>query len=498
MTNKTLDRGAGLILPVFSLPSPYGCGTMGKAAYEFIDFLKDCGQKYWQVLPLGPTSYGDSPYQAYSAFAGNPYFVDLDMLCDEGLLDRWYVQQIQWTDNESYVDYGKLYNNRFRVLREAFGRSRHQETEAYKEFCKENEYWLEDYCLFMTVKNAHGGKCWLDWDEDIKLRKPEAIEKYKTEYRSDMEFWAFVQFKFYEQWAKVKAYAEEKKIQIIGDVPIYCAPDNCDVWTHPSFFLLEEENLLPKCIAGVPPDAFSADGQLWGNPLYDWEAQEKDGFSWWTERVKASAKLYHVLRIDHFIGITRYFAVPYGATSAREGKYYPGPGQKLTDAINAAAGDMKIIAEDLGIVTPEVKKLLADNNYPGMKVLAFGFDGDPKNEHLPQNFKTSNMVVYGGTHDNETLTGQFAWKSDEELGFLFNLLWTRDRNRIVEGMFRLAYGSQANVAMFQAQDVLKLDNSARINFPGSMGTNWRWRLRPGQLNWQEKGWLEFLTRLYNR
>ncbi len=498
MTGRTLERGAGILLPVTSLPSPYGIGTFGRDAYEFIDFLKQAGQKYWQVLPLGPTSYGDSPYQSFSAFAGNPYFIDLDMLIGEGLLRKELVDSFFWGDNASYVSYDVIYENRYQVLREAYGNSRHRETEAYREFEKENEYWLKDYCLFMACKGQFGGADWLHWDEDIRFRRPEALKKYEELLADDIGFWAFCQYKFYEQWGKLKAYAGEKKIQIIGDIPIYAALDSADVWSHPGLFQLDEENLMPKFIAGVPPDAFSATGQLWGNPLYDWDAMEKEEFRWWRRRIRISGKLYDAVRIDHFIGITRYYAVPGGAKDSVNGEYRPGPGKKLTDAINEAAGDLQIIVEDLGIVTPEVRKLLKDNGYPGMKVLAFGFDGDPANEHLPHNYKETNCIVYGGTHDNETLAGLFCDKSDEILTYLFELIGTRERHRIVEWLFRQAYGSIANVVIFQAQDVLKLDNSARMNFPSTLGNNWKWRLRKGQLGWQEAGWLGFLVHVYNR
>ena len=498
MTGQTLERGAGILLPVTSLPSPYGIGTFGKAAYEFIDFLRRAGQKYWQVLPLGPTSYGDSPYQSFSAFAGNPYFIDLDLLIEEGLVKKEYVDSFSWGDNESYVSYEVIYQNRFQVLREAFRNSFHREATDFRIFTEENAYWLKDYSLYMACKEYFGSVNWLEWEEDIRFRRPEAVAKYEALLAENMEFWTFCQYKFFEQWKKLREYATEKKIQIIGDIPIYAAMDSADVWSHPELFQLEEENLFPKFIAGVPPDAFSETGQLWGNPLYDWDAMEEEGFEWWRQRILASRGLYDALRIDHFIGITRYYAVPGGAKDSVNGTYRPGPGTKLTRVINEAAGEMKIIAEDLGTVTPEVRTLLKENGYPGMKVLAFGFDGDPGNEHLPHNYKTPNCVAYGGTHDNETLTGLFCDKSDEILTYLFELLGTRDRSKIVEGLFRQAYGSIADVVIFQAQDVLGLDNSARMNFPSTLGDNWKWRLKKGQLGQQEAGWLGFLVHVYRR
>ncbi|QNM04716.1 4-alpha-glucanotransferase [Qiania dongpingensis] len=497
MTGQVLERGAGILLPVSGLPSPYGIGTFGRAAYDFIDFLKRAGQKYWQVLPVGPTSYGDSPYQSFSAFAGNPYFVDLDFLTEEGLLQRDYVESFSWGDQESYVSYETVYRNRFQVLRTAAKNSRHREQPDFQAFEQKNAYWLRDYCLFMACKEYFGGIEWLKWEEDIRFRRPEAVEKYEKLLEEDMDFWAFCQYKFFCQWKKLREYAAERGIRIIGDIPIYAAMDSADVWTHPGLFQLDE-NLMPKFIAGVPPDAFSDTGQLWGNPLYDWDAMEKEDFEWWRRRVLSSQELYDAVRIDHFIGITRYYAVPGGAKDSVHGTYMDGPGKKLTDVINETAENLYIIAEDLGIVTPAVRKLLEDNHYPGMKVIAFGFDGNPANEHLPHNYKETNCIAYGGTHDNETLAGLFCDKSDEVLGYLFDLIGTRDREKIVEELFRLAYGSVANVVIFQAQDVLKLDNSARMNFPSTLGNNWKWRLRKGQLGQRESDWLGHLVHVYNR
>ena len=497
MTGQLLERGAGILLPVTSLPSPYGIGTFGKAAYEFVDFLRAAGQKYWQVLPLGPTSYGDSPYQSFSAYAGNPYFIDLEILVEEGLLEKEYLDQFSWGGDETSVSYETIYQNRFQVLRTAFRSSAHQEAPDFRIFERENAYWLGDYCLYMACKEHFGNVSWLEWDEDIRFRRPEAVKKYEALLEEEIAFWAFCQYKFFEQWDRLRDYAAKQGIRIIGDIPIYAALDSADVWTHPKLFLLDEK-LVPKFIAGVPPDAFSATGQLWGNPLYDWDAMEEEDFEWWRQRILASGRLYDALRIDHFIGITRYYAVPWGAKDSVNGTYRPGPGKKLTNVINEAAGSMRIIAEDLGIVTPEVRKLLNDNGYPGMKVIAFGFDGDPANEHLPHNYTTANCVAYGGTHDNETLAGLFCDKSDEVLSYLFDLIGIRERSEIVEGLFRQVYGSIAAVAIFQAQDVLKLDNSARMNFPSTLGGNWEWRLRKGQLGEKEAGWLRWLAHVYNR
>ncbi|MGN0987964.1 MAG: 4-alpha-glucanotransferase, partial [Otoolea sp.] len=353
-----LKRGAGILMPIFSLPSPYGIGTFGQAAYDFIDQLKKARQMYWQVLPMGPTSYGDSPYQSFSAFAGNPYFIDLDTLKEEGLLTQEEIDACVWMEKPEQVKYDALYYYRFPLLKKAFARSLHKETEEYQEFLKENEYWIGDYSLYMALKKQFEDKCWLDWDEEIRLRRPAAVEAWEKKLEEEIDYWKFLQFKFFEQWKKLKEYAKQQEIQIVGDIPIYVALDSADVWSHPEQFQLDEENLTPVNVAGVPPDAFSETGQLWGNPLYDWKKMEADGFSWWKRRMKASAELYDVIRIDHFIGVVQYYSIPYGAESAKEGEWKKGPGKKLTDVISEAVGETKIIAEDLGVFCQEVKDLL--------------------------------------------------------------------------------------------------------------------------------------------
>mgnify|MGYP000987167407 CR=1 FL=1 len=354
-----LKRGAGVLMPIFSLPSPYGIGTFGRASYEFIDQLKRGRQTYWQVLPMGPTCYGDSPYQSYSAFAGNPYFIDLDTLKDEKLLTQDEIDACWWCDKQDQVKYDALYYYRFPLLRKAYERSSHKESEEYQAFLEENEEWLDDYALYMAVKGKYEGKSWMDWDEDIRFRRPEALSACREELAEEINYWKFLQFKFFEQWKKLKQYAKEKELQIVGDIPIYVALDSADVWSHPELFQLDEENLTPLKVSGVPPDAFSEDGQLWGNPLYDWEKMKQTDFAWWRSRMKASAKLYDAVRIDHFIGVVQYYAIPYGAVTAKDGEWEKGPGKKLTDALDEAAGETKIIAEDLGVFCQEVKDLLA-------------------------------------------------------------------------------------------------------------------------------------------
>ena len=535
MSDTKFERNAGILMPVSSLPSPYGIGTFGKDAYDFVTFVKECNHKYWQVLPLGPTTYGDSPYQSYSAFAGNPYFVDLDMLIEAGFLLKSEVISRDWGDgivpvnvseddavngrfgtyrdgnigDERYVSYEKIYNNRFDILRIAYNRFKAACAESkktlakglplYKQFdnfVKDNADWLEDYTLFMALKSHFNNVSWGEWETDIKFRKPEAMSRYEEQLSDDIGYWKFIQFEFYLQWNALKQYANSNGIEIIGDIPIYMGYDSVDVWANQGEFQLDE-NLTPIKVAGVPPDAFSDAGQKWGNPLYDYDKMEANGFSWWRKRMAASAKLYDVIRIDHFIGIVKYYTIPADMPDARQGEYRQGPGQKLLDAINESIGDKKIIAEDLGVEVPEVAKILKENGYPGMKVLEFAFGGDRKNPHLPYNY-TQNLVCYGGTHDNETLLGFFEDRGDWELGYAYDYLDTRDKGRMVDQVFRAAYSSVAVLTVFAVQDILKLGNWARMNLPSSMGNNWKWRMQKGQLGQHELECMRYLASVFDR
>lgn len=495
--NTELSRGAGLLLPVSSLPSPYGIGTFGKAGFDFVDLLVEAKQKYWQVLPLGPTSYGDSPYQSFSAFAGNPYFIDIDTLISEGLLEQSEVDEHFWGDKKDKVDYEAIYNSRFVLLKKAFARSNHQTKEEYKQFCSENSYWIDDYSLYMAIKNHFDNKEWLLWEEDIRFREPNEVKKYEKELSEDVNFWKFCQFKFYEQWFKLKAYANEKGIQIIGDIPLYVAMDSSDVWVHGDLFELDERK-RPINIAGVPPDFFSATGQRWGNPLYDWDKMEKDDFDWWRKRMQSSSKLYDVVRIDHFIGIVRYFRIPAECETAQNGKYKDGPGNKLTKVITESIGDAKIIAEDLGVIIPSVKKLMDRTGFPGMKILQFAFNSGPGNEYLPHNYNTSNTVVYGGTHDNQTMVGYLKTIDKVEEEYALKYLGVKRRKDIPDAIIKAAYASNAAVAIFQVQDVLKLDDSARMNLPSSLGGNWEWRMLENQLTEETIMGLNKLADIYGR
>lgn len=494
-----LKRGAGILMPISSLPAPYGIGTFGKSAYEFADSLKRARQSYWQVLPLGPTSYGDSPYQSFSAFAGNPYFIDLDALLEEELLTKEEIDACYWLDSEEEVKYDAVYYYRFPLLKKAYERSRHGETEEYRAFCAKNSHWLDDYALYMALKGHFGNKEWMKWEEPIRLRKPEAVKRYEELLREEIGYWKFLQFKFYEQWEQLKNYVNGLGISIIGDIPIYVALDSADVWTHPELFQLDPDTLTPLRVAGVPPDAFSDDGQLWGNPLYDWDKIEETGFAWWKDRMRASARLYDVVRIDHFIGVVQYYSIPYGAEDGKMGEWKQGPGKKLTDAINEAAGDAKIIAEDLGIFCPAVKELLRETGYPGMKIIEFAFSGDRFNEHLPHCYEP-NSVVYGGTHDNETLVGYFKPEARQwwELQYIADYLGAAHHEEVPDKVFRAAYGSVASVAVFQMQDVLGLGNEARMNTPGTVGGNWKWRMKPGAFGERETGYLAFLVDTFGR
>ena len=494
--DRALKRGAGLLLPISSLPSPYGIGTLGKEAYKFVDYLVEAGQKYWQVLPVGPTSYGDSPYQSFLAFAGNPYFIDLDYLVEEGLITKAQIKKFPWGDNAEYIDYATVYGSRFQILRMAFNNSTYAETKEYAQFEKDNEYWLDDYSLYMAVKFKFDNQEWSKWDYDIKARQPEAIDRYKEELKDDIAFWKFCQFKFFEQWNKLRVYANESGIEIIGDIPIYVAMDSADVWAHKDLFELDED-FEQINVAGVPPDAFSEDGQLWGNPLYNWNRMEECDFEWWKQRMASNSKIYDYIRIDHFIGVVNYYSIEAGCENAKEGVWRQGPGKKLTDAIDSAIGDAKIIAEDLGIVSPAVRELLAETGYPGMNIIEFAFDGGPTNSHLPHNYKP-NSLVYGGTHDNETVVGYFSSRSAADLKYAYKYLGVTKKSEIPAAVLRAAYASVAAIAIFQVQDILELGNEARMNTPSTVGDNWKWRMLKGSLTKKKAKELKELAEFYAR
>ena len=492
-----MKRCSGVLMPMSSLPSPYGIGTMGKSAYQFVDFLKRSGQHYWQLLPLGPTSYGDSPYASFSTFAGNPYFIDLDLLVRDKLLKRGEIAQHFWGADEERVDYGAIYESRFSVLRKAYERGVSLFADAFAAFRAENAQWLENYALFMALKAHFGMKSWVEWeDEDVRLRRPDALERFRRELADDVSFYAFLQFLFFRQWNVLRDYAHEKGIEFIGDVPIYVALDSADVWSEPQFFQLDENN-LPTEVAGCPPDAFTEDGQLWGNPLYDWDEMRRDGFGWWIRRVDGAKKLYDVIRIDHFRGFESYWAVPYGDTTAKRGRWKPGPGMDLVGVLLSWFSGLRFIAEDLGYTTPEVEKLLADSGLPGMKVLEFGFDVNGDAAYAPHNC-VPNSVCYIGTHDNEVVKGWIRALDKATFRYAKEYMNISDQEGWCWGMIRTGMACASRLFVVQMQDLLELEGEARMNTPGTLGGNWQWRMLPGAADKALARRLRKLTELYRR
>lgn len=472
-------RSCGILMPIFSLPSRGGIGTLGREAFRFVDFLKKAGQSWWQILPLNPTNYGDSPYQSFCSFAGNPYFIDPELLIEKGLLTEEELARFNFGDEYNRIDYSKLYENRNKMLKLSF--QRFSAGEKYLEFCKENSFWLDNYALFMTIKNLNCDIPFIEWQADLKLRNKESIEKIASEHNSLIEFYKFVQFEFYEQWKSLKKYANENGIKFIGDIPIYVAYDSAEVWSEPEQFQLNDD-LEPTSVAGCPPDAFCEDGQLWGNPLYNWDHMKKDGFSWWKRRLGFALKTYDCVRIDHFRGFESYYSVPFGSETAKTGHWVKGPDMTLFREFEKHFGkNLPIIAEDLGFHTPAVTKLLAESGYPGMKVLQFAFDGDTDNSYLPHNY-TKNYVVYTGTHDNDTVLGWLESISDSEAAFVRNYLQTKDFDGLNWTMMRAALMSVADTCILTMQDLIGLGSEARINTPSTLGDNWQWRIEPACIN----------------
>ena len=482
-----MNRYAGVLLSVTSLPSKYGIGCFDRAAYDFVDWLEKAGQRYWQILPLGATSHGasdDSPYQAYSAFAGNPYLISLEDLIDEGVLTQSECDGLNFGKNPARVDFIALNQNRLKLLHKAYERSRIAENGAFQAFCRENGWWLEDYALFMTLKEFFGGVSFRQWPEDIRMHWGFALDYYNRELYFDIEFQKYLQFQFDRQWSKLKAYANARHIQIVGDIPIYVSPDGADVWAHPELFQLNENN-VSTAIAGCPPDAFAADGQVWGNPLYRWDYHRATGYDWWISRMWYSFKLYDVVRIDHFRGFDAYFSIPAGDTTAKNGHWEKGPGMDFFRTMYTRLGDVNVIAEDLGLMTDGVRRLVRDSGCPNMKVLQFAVDPADvagSNDYWPHNYN-SNCVAYTGTHDNETLAGWYRGLSKAAKQQIRDYLWdyhTPD-NQMYKVLIALTMRSVAKDCIIPVQDYLGLGNEARMNQPGTVGTNWRWRLVPGQV-----------------
>ena len=492
-----MKRSCGILLPVFALPSPYGIGTLGQAAYDFVDFLRQAGQSWWQMLPLGPTGYGDSPYQSFSSYAGNPYFIDLDLLRRDGLLTAQEIASLAWGSDPARVDYAALYENRFVLLQKAAERGWARDRAEVQLFARQNAQWLPDYALYMAVKRHFDEKPWTQWpDEAIRLRKPEAMAQYRQMLASDIRMFTYSQFLFFRQWNALRAYAHEQGVGIIGDLPIYVSMDSADVWAEPAFFQLDS-NGYPTETAGVPPDCFSRDGQLWGNPLYRWEAMKADGYGWWIRRVDGAAKLYDMLRIDHFRGFESYWAVPYGDTTAKNGHWVKGPGMDLVQVLLNWFPQMQFIAEDLGFLTPEVRELLADSGLPGMKVLEFAFDSREPSNYLPHLY-TPHCVCYTGTHDNAPLP---AWKEEadpDDLALAVQYLGLNEEEGFHWGVLRGGMSSVAELFVAQMQDYLGLGAESRINTPGEPVGNWQWRLHPGQLTAALSRRMAHMARLYGR
>lgn len=496
-----MRRESGILLSVASLPSRYGIGCFSKEAYEFVDQLKAAGQSYWQILPLGPTSYGDSPYQSFSTFAGNPYYISLEDLIDEGLLTREECEAADLGDDAGLVDYEKLYENRFPLLRKAYERSGAGNAPEFLRFKAENAWWLDDYALYMAVKARFDQAAWTQWAKDIRLRWQNALDYYRRELYFDIEFHQYLQYLFMSQWNRLKAYANSRGIRIVGDIPIYVALDSADAWASPELFQLDENN-APQAVAGCPPDGFSATGQLWGNPLYRWDYHRQTGYGWWIKRLSYCYRLYDVVRIDHFRGFDQYFSIPAGAENAVGGHWEQGPGIELFRRVKEALGDKEIIAEDLGYVTDSVRRLVAETGYPGMKVLEFAFDSRDSgcaSDYLPHNYP-ENCVAYTGTHDNETIAGWFESIKPEEQKLARDYLC--DHYTPVEELhlpfISLVMRSQARMCIIPLQDYLGLGNDCRINTPSTVGENWRWRLVPGQMSEAVTEEIGMVTRRYGR
>ncbi len=486
-------RTSGILLHISSLPSRYGIGTYGKEAYRFVDFLEQSEQTYWQILPLGPTSYGDSPYQTFSAFANNPYFIDLDFLVSEKLLKK---SEITATfTSPRYVDYYELYEERFIILKKAFHRF-NLKNEDYIRFLEENKKWLNDYALFMAIKAKHDGASWLTWEDNLRLRNPDVLSEYEILLKEDIDFYCFLQFKSYEQWFSLKKYANDKGIMFIGDMPIYVSYDSSDVWANPEYFDLNEKK-LPNHIAGVPPDNYSSDGQLWGNPLYNWEYLEKNDFEWWVDRVYSSTLLFDMIRIDHFIGFQNFYSIPYGEKTAINGTWKKGPGINLFNVFKEKLGEVNIIAEDLGVVTNEVRNLLKNTGFPGMKLLQFAFDPREESDYIPYLY-TKNVIAYTGTHDNETTKTWFDKLPEKDLRYCLSYINHSDNQNKVDSLIKATLACIADTAIIPIQDYLHLGSEGRMNTPSTTGNNWRWRLMSSELNSKLMIKIKDMTTLYGR
>jgi 4-alpha-glucanotransferase len=498
--NGAARRAAGVLLAVSSLPSRYGIGSFGEAAREWCRFLAGAGQKYWQILPLGPTGWGNSPYQSFSAFALNPYYIDPELLSGAGLLRRDEAESIRWGGRPDHVDYAALYHRREGVLRHAFERFRSGgsgSAGSFTAFRRGNAFWLDDYALFMAIKLSKRGRSWLEWEEALRFRDDAALDRCRDLLARDIEFHSFVQYLAFTQWAGIKAYAGSLGIKVIGDMPIYAAMDSADTWAQSGLFQLDGER-RPTRVSGCPPDPFSAGGQLWGNPLYRWDVMEQDGFQWWLSRLRISLSLYDVLRIDHFRGIESYYSIKADARDASGGEWVKGPGLSFINAVNTKLPGARIIAEDLGYLTPEVRELLRASGYPGMKVLQFAFDSREAGDYMPHTYDR-NCVVYTGTHDNTTALGWFKTARPEDAALAMEYFGIKNAREGNWAFIRSAFASVADLAVIPMQDYLGLGRGARMNTPSLLGgSNWCWRLLPGAADTVLAEKILKLTRLYGR
>ncbi len=488
-------RKSGILLPISSLPSKYGIGTFSKEAYQFVDFLEKAGQKIWQILPLGPTGYGDSPYQSFSTFAGNPYYIDLEELIMDGLLTEQECIEAS-NQNDDYVDYEQLFHNRLKLLDKAYANSDIQHQPDYQLFIKENEFWLKDYALFTAIKEELNGLSWNLWDKELKFREKKALLLYEKKLEKQIKCCYFEQYYFAKQWKKLKHYANSKKIKIVGDIPIYVAMDSADAWSHPELFQLDKE-LQPIAVAGCPPDVFAKTGQLWGNPLYRWEYHKKTKYEWWMKRFEHSFGLYDCLRIDHFRGFDAYYAIPYKDETAEFGHWEDGPGYELFKTMKETLGKKDVIAEDLGFLTDAVRKMVKKTGFPGMKVLQFAFDCGGDSDYLPHNYP-HNCVVYTGTHDNDTTKHWYQTMSRRDRAFANRYMDIRTSSQACSKMVRLALASVADTAIIPIQDYLELGEEARINTPSTLGGNWKWRVKQEQLTDELAVSISLLCKLYSR
>lgn len=496
---KRLKRSNGVIMPIFSLPSNYGIGTFGKASYEFVDFLADASIKYWQILPLGQTSYGDSPYQAFSSFAGNPYFIDLDMLIEDDLLEKNDLENINFGDNERYVDYAIQYNIRYRILEKAFDNAKGKLDNQIKEFREKESFWIEDYALFMAIKHDQLDISWVEWDENLRNRNKYFLEKFKLDHKNEIDFYIFIQYEFFIQWQKLKEYANRRNIEIIGDLPIYVAYDSCDAWVNSDILKIDKDSKQALIVGGAPPDSYSEDGQLWGNPVYDWDKMKSDSYSFWQKRLEMALRTYDLLRLDHFRGFEKYYAIPASDENAKYGSWQEGGSYEFFDTILEKYSDRQLIAEDLGYITKEVYDLKNHYGFPGMNVIQFAFDGTFTSNYLPHNYER-NSIVYSSTHDSSTLKAWLDSLDDEEISLVEKYfgLKNSEKEDYVWAIIRSLMASVADVSMFAIQDFFELGDEAKINTPSTLGNNWKWRARKEDFTDELAEKIKDMSRLYGR